>query len=325
MELTFRDAIREALVEEMERDPAVFLLGEDIGLYGGAFGVTKGLLDRFGSKRVVEPPISENSFVGLAVGAAASGLRPVVEIMFMDFIALAMDPILNQASKLHYIYGGQVNVPLVIRAPSGAGRGYGASHSQSLETLFQPIPGLKIVVPSTPADAKGLLKSAIRDDSPVLFVEPKLLYGVKGEVPAGEHLVPIGKARIARVGTDVSILAIGRAVGWAMEAAEKLEAKGKSAEVVDLRTLKPLDGDAIAASVRKTGRAVVVEESPMSGGVGAEVLARVAETCFSALKGPVARVAVPDVPIPASTSLEASILPDADAVVAACERTFARG
>jgi len=317
--LTYAEAIRAALVEEMERDPRVLLLGEDIARYGGAFRVTHDLADAFGPERVINTPISENSFVGVAVGAALTGLRPVVEIMFMDFITLAMDQIVNHAAKLRYIYGGQASVPLVVRCPAGAGRGYGASHSQSLEAWFLHTPGLKVVAPSSPRDAHGLLKTAIRDDNPVIFLENKLLYGVKGEVPADAPVPPLGQAAVVRAGEDVTLVAYSRMVSLALAAAETLDGAGISAEVLDLRTLVPLDADALLASVAKTRRAVLVEEDTRRGGVGAEVAALLAERAFGTLDSPVRRVACEDVPIPCSPALEEAVLPSVGKIVAAVE------
>jgi pyruvate dehydrogenase E1 component beta subunit len=317
--MTYADAIRSALIEEMERDERVILLGEDIALYGGAFRVTRGLVKRFGPERVINTPISENSFVGVAVGAALTGLRPVVELMFMDFIALAMDQIVNHAAKLHYIYGGQARVPLVLRTPAGAGRGYGASHSQSLEAWFVHTPGLKVVAPSTPRDAHGLLKAAIRDDNPVLFIENKLLYGVKGEVPDPDEVVPIGSAAVVREGGDVTLIAYSRMTTLALDAAARLEERGISCEVLDLRSLAPLDERAVVASVARTSRAVTIEEDTCRGGVGAEVAAVIADRCFEHLDSPVRRVACADAPIPCSPTLEQAILPSVEKIVAAVE------
>ncbi|HUT36675.1 MAG TPA: alpha-ketoacid dehydrogenase subunit beta [Planctomycetota bacterium] len=318
-QMSYAEAIRRALAEEMERDERVVLLGEDIGLYGGAFRVTRGLIQRFGPERVLNTPISENGFVGVAVGAALVGLRPVVEIMFMDFIALAMDQIVNHAAKLHYIYGGQARVPLVIRTPAGAGRGYGASHSQSLEAWFVHVPGIKVVAPSTPRDAHGLLKAAIRDDNPVLFVESKLLYGAKGDVPDPDEVCPIGRAAVARQGEDVTLIAYSRMTVLALEAAARLEEHGIRCEVLDLRTLAPLDEEAILASVARTARAVIIEEDTRRGGVGAEVAAVIAERGFRGLDSPLRRVACADCPIPCSPTLEEAILPSVDKIVVAVE------
>jgi pyruvate dehydrogenase E1 component beta subunit len=321
-EIYFSDAIRQALDQEMERDAAVFLMGEDIGAYGGAFGITRGLIEKYGPDRVRETPISENGFAGVAVGAAMTGLRPVVEIMFMDFILLAADQIINHAAKLHYIYDGRVNVPLVIRAPAGAGRGYGASHSQNLESLFMSVAGLKIVVPATPADAKGLLISAIRDPNPVLFIEPKALYGVKGEVPAECYATPLGVARTAREGGDLTLIAYGAGVPLALQAARELAEGGLETEVLDLRTLKPMDRAAVASAARKTGRCIVIEEGPRTCGIGAEVAAVIGEEAFGALKAPVQRVAAKDAPIPSAPTLERAVMPSVAEVLAAADRLF---
>lgn len=322
-EMTFTDALRDALESALARDPDVMLLGEDIGAYGGAFGVTRGLIEKFGPERVRETPISENGFMGVAVGAAMTGLKPVVEIMFMDFLLLAADQLVNHAAKLHYIYDGQVNVPLVVRAPAGAGRGYGASHSQNLESLFLSAPGLKVVVPSNPFDAKGLLLAAIRDPNPVLFVEPKSLYGKRGEVPGGHYEVPIGKAHFAREGADLSIVTYGSGVSAALDAAADLAEGGLEADVLDLRTLHPLDEDALFATVRKSGRCIVFEEGPLTGGIGAEVSARLAEHCFASLKAPVIRVASKDTPLPAARGLERVVTASTEDLLAAAERLFA--
>jgi pyruvate dehydrogenase E1 component beta subunit len=316
--ISFMQAVREALAEEMRRDSSVFLLGEDIGEYGGAFGVTAGMLDEFGAGRVVETPISENGFVGVAVGAAVTGLRPVVEIMFMDFLTLAADQIVNHAAKLRYIYGGQVKVPMVIRTPAGGGRGYGASHSQSLEGMFCGVPGLKVVAPSTARHAKGLLKSAIRDDNPVLFVEHKLLYAEKSEVCGEDEVLPLGKAYVRRAGNDVTIVAHSRMVSLAEEAATDLAEQGVDVEIVDLCSLKPLDTETVHESVRKTGRVVIAEEGARCGGVGAEVAASIAEECLPYMDGRIVRVGMPDVPIPSSLCLEGAILPQAGDIVEAC-------
>ena len=318
-EMTAAEAIRTALVEELERDPAVILLGEDIARYGGAFRVTRDLVDRFGPQRVINTPISENGFVGLAVGAALTGLRPVVEIMFMDFVTLAMDQLVNHAAKLHYIYGGQVSVPLVVRCPAGAGRGYGASHSQSLEAWFVHTPGLKVVAPSNPRDARRLLKTAIRDDNPVIFLENKLLYGVRGEVPDHDEPLPLGQAAVARAGEDVTLVAYARMTGLALEAAAALDEAGISCEVVDLRSLWPLDVATLLASVAKTSRAVIVEEDTRRGGVGAELAALLAEQAYEHLDSPIRRVACDDVPIPCSPTLEQAVLPTVAKIVAAVE------
>jgi len=321
-EMYFAEAIRAALDEALTRDPNVLLLGEDIGVYGGAFGVTQGLFEKHGAERVRETPISENGFMGVAVGAAMTGLRPVVEIMFMDFILLAADQIINHAAKLHYIYDGQVNVPMVIRTPSGAGRGYGASHSQNLESLFMAVPGLKIVVPSNPFDAKGLLASAILDPNPVLFVEPKALYGKRGEVSDDSYHVPLGFAQAVRHGDDVSLVTYGSGVEMCLGAAGELAEGGIEADVIDLRTLKPLDNETIFSSVCKTGRCVIIEEGVLTGGIGAEISARIMENCFEALHAPVQRVAAADVPVPSAITLEQAVIPSPDGIYAAVEKLY---
>lgn len=318
LRMSYSEAIRRALTEELRRDENVILMGEDIAEYGGAFRVTRGLAATFGTQRIRNTPISEGGFTGVAVGAAMTGLRPVVEIMFMDFITLAADQLVNHAAKIHYMYDGRLKVPLVVRTPAGAGRGYGASHSQSLEAWFCHIPGLKVVYPSTPADALGLLKSAIRDDNPVLFIENKLLYPEKGPVPEGEHLVEIGKARVARIGTDITLVCYGRTVGMALDAAEQLAGRA-DVEVVDLRTLAPLDIETVATSLRKTARLMIVGEDTKTGGLGAEIAATVAEDYIDFLDAPIARIACADVTIPCSPLLEAAALPSAEKIAARIE------
>ncbi len=314
------DALRDALQEEMRRDPAVFVLGEDAAV-GGPFGVTSGLVEEFGEGRVINTPISEDAIMGLAVGAALAGRRPVVEIMFMDFIPLAMNQLVNHAAKLRYMSGGQLSVPMVVRAQEGATGGWGAHHSQSLESWFVHVPGLRVVAPSTPADAKGLLKAAIRDDNPVLFLEHRGLYFREGEVD-GETEVKLGSAKVVRTGGDVTIAAYLRMVSEALEAALELERRGVSAEVVDLRSLSPLDMDTLLESVKKTHRLVVAHEGVVTGGVGAEVAAGVQEWGFDALDAPIQRVGAPFTPVPASPVLEAAFVPGRDAIVAAVERTL---
>jgi pyruvate/2-oxoglutarate/acetoin dehydrogenase E1 component len=314
-ELTYWQGVQEALREEMVRDPYVFLMGEDIGVYGGAFGATRGLLAEFGPERVRNTPISEATIVGAGIGAALTGMRPVVEIMFMDFVTLAMDQIANHAAKFRYIYGEQARVPLVIRTPAGGGRSYGATHSQSLEAWFLHVPGLKVIAPATPADVKGMLKSAIRDDNPVLCVEHKRLYATAGPVPDGDVTVPIGQAMIRREGEDLTLAAYSYYVGIALQAAEALVRHGINAEVVDLRTLAPLDTQTVLDSVRKTGRLICIEEGTRTGGVGAEVAARVAEGAYEYLDAPIRRIAAPDIPIPFSPVLEEAALPKLDDIV----------
>jgi pyruvate dehydrogenase E1 component beta subunit len=302
----------------MRRDKSVFLLGEDIGRYwGGAFGVTKGLAEEFGDERVRDTPISESAIIGVGVGAAITGMRPVAEIMFGDLSALAMDQICNQAAKIRYMFGGQAKAPLVVRTPFGAGVNIASHHSQSLEAWFMHTPGLYVAVPSTPIDAKGLLKTAIRGSDPVLFVEHKLLYPVKGLIPDEDHVVPFGEADVKREGSDVSIVATLYMVYKALAAAEQLNKEGISAEVIDPRTLSPLDKAAIVKSVKKTGRLVVVTEDSKTAGVSAEIAAVVAEEALDYLDAPIKRVAEPDTPIPFSPTLEKSVIPDEQRIIQA--------
>ncbi|MDI6690757.1 MAG: alpha-ketoacid dehydrogenase subunit beta [Candidatus Bathyarchaeota archaeon] len=316
--IAYREALREALREEMRRDPTVFLLGEDIGKYwGGAFKVTEGLAEEFGEERVRDTPISESAIIGVGVGAAITGMRPVAEIMFGDLTALAMDQIANQAAKIRYMFGGQVKCPLVIRTPFGAGVNIAAHHSQSLEAWFMHVPGLYVAVPSTPYDAKGLLKSAIRGNNPVIFCEHKLLYPVEGEVPEEQYTVPFGVADIKREGEDATIVATLYMVHKALEAAKTLEKEGVSVEVVDPRTLTPLDKQTIINSVKKTGRIVIVSEDCKTAGVSAEIAAIIAEEAIDYLDAPIKRVAEPDTPIPFSPPLEQYVIPDEKAIIKA--------
>ncbi|KPV64792.1 MAG: pyruvate dehydrogenase subunit beta [Candidatus Bathyarchaeota archaeon BA1] len=320
-EITYRDALREALREEMIRDRAVFLLGEDIGRYwGGAFKVTQGLAEEFGDERVRDTPISESAIIGVAIGAAITGMRPVAEIMFGDLTALAMDQIANQAAKLRYMFGGQAKVPMVIRTPFGAGVNIAAHHSQSLEAWFMHVPGLKVAIPSTPYDAKGLLKTAIRDDNPVMFFEHKLLYPIKGHVPEEQYTIPFGLADIKRKGEDVTIFATVYMVHKALAAAEELGKQGIEVEVIDPRTLIPLDKQAILNSVKKTGRIVIVTEDCKTAGVSAEIAAIVAEEALDYLDAPVKRVAEPDTPIPFSPPLEQFVIPDEKSIIKAVRK-----
>jgi acetoin:2,6-dichlorophenolindophenol oxidoreductase subunit beta len=323
--IAYSIALREAMEEEMDRDPSVFLMGEDIAEYGGCFGVTRGLVERFGRERVRNTPISENGYVGLGVGAAMLGMRPVVEIMFMDFLTLAMDQLVNHAAKFHYVYAGRVKVPLVLRTAAGAGRGYGATHSQSLEAWLLSVPGLKVVAPAFPQDAKGLLKSAIRDDGPVVFIEHKTLYGHLDHVTDDEELTPIGKARVIRRGSDVTLVSYSRMAHEALKAAEALEAMGISAEVIDLRTLHPLDLDTVLESVHRTGRAVLAEEGVSRWGVCAEISCQITEHGFQALRAPVRRVGLPDIPIPCGFEQEQLVLPGAAEIVKAVEGLMRAG
>ena len=308
-ELTYTQALREALTEEMTRDPNILLLGEDIGLYGGVFKVTEGLLAKFGPERVRETPISESGFVGMGVGLAMTGKRPVAELMFMDFAWVASDQIFNQAAKMRYMSGGRVKVPLLIRTQQGGGRGNGAQHSQSLETIFTHIPGLKVVLPATPYDAKGLLKTALREDNPVIFIEHKLLYNTKGPVPEDEYTIPFGVAEVKRPGSDVTLVSYSRTLLHALEAAEEAAKEGISAEVIDLRTTAPLDLEAILTSVRKTGRLIIAHEAHRKLGLGAEIAALVQEHAFDYLDAPIVRVGAMDIPIPSSKPLEDVALP----------------
>jgi pyruvate dehydrogenase E1 component beta subunit len=316
MEITCREALNQAIREEMERDPAVFILGEDVGLYEGSFKVTRGLLARFGDKRVVDTPIAEAGIVGMACGAAMTGLRPIAELMTVNFAIVAMDQIMNHVAVARYMFGGQCGVPLVIRAPGGAGHQLGAQHSHTLDALFMHCPGLRVIIPSVPADAKGLLKSAIRSDDPVMFLEHEGLYAVKGEVPDGEYTIPLGLADVKRQGQDVTLLAVSRMVYVCLEAAELLAKEGIEAEVVDLRALNPLDMPTVLASVRKTHRAVTVEESWLTGGWGGELVARIVEQAFDDLDAPVLRVGGADVPMPYNKALEKAAIPDVARVAA---------
>jgi pyruvate dehydrogenase E1 component beta subunit len=317
-EITYADAIREAMCEEMRSDPRVFILGEDIGVYGGAFGVTKGMLAEFGEERVRDTPLSECAIMGAAVGSAVTGMRPIAEIMFSDFMTIAMDQLVNQGAKIHYQFGGQVPVPLVLRTPGGSGTGAAEQHSQSLEAWVCHVPGLKVVIPSTPADAKGLLKAAIRDPNPVVFIEQKLLYRVKGPVPepGADDLVPLGKADIKRPGKDLTIVTYGRMVPRSLEAAAKLAPEGIDVEVVDVRTLAPLDRQCIVDSVKKTGKVMIVHEACQTGGFGGELAAVIADSeAFFHLDAPIRRVAGLDVPIPYNPVLEANVVPTLERIV----------
>jgi pyruvate dehydrogenase E1 component beta subunit len=317
-EKLYIDALREGLREEMLRDENVFIIGEDVGLYGGAFGVTKGLFQEFGEDRVKDTPISEAAIAGAAVGAALCGMRPVAEIMFFDFFTIAMDQLVNQGAKNRYMFGGKAKVPMVIRGPMGCGTGAAAQHSQSFPAVFAHFPGLKVVMPSTPYDVKGLIKASIRDDNPVVFAEHKLLYRVKGEVPEEEYIVPLGKADIKRKGKDITIVAGSIMVIRALEAAKQLEQEGIDVEVVDPRTLKPLDMGTIVDSVKKTGRVIIVEDDPMSFGWGAEVAAGIASSsAFDYLDAPIKRLAGLDIPIPYNPNLEKHAVPQVEDIVKA--------
>ncbi|OGW16804.1 MAG: acetoin dehydrogenase [Nitrospinae bacterium RIFCSPLOWO2_12_FULL_45_22] len=319
-EITFAQAINEALREEMKKDPTVFIAGEDIGLMGGVFGVTGGLLEDFGEERVRDTPITEAAIVGSAIGAAVTGMRPVIELMFIDFTAVAMDQIVNQAAKMRYMFGGKATLPLTIRTCAGAGFSASAQHSQSLEAWFAHTPGLKVVMPSTPQDAKGLLKAAIKDNNPVIFIEHKLLYGKKGEVPEGEYTIPLGKAQILREGKDLTLISWSRMVDICLSAADILSKEAIKAEVIDLRTLVPLDKEAIFSSVEKTGRVIIVHEACLTGGFGGEIAALIADEAFDSLDAPIKRVAAPDVPIPFNPVLEKHYLPDEEKILRAARQ-----
>jgi pyruvate/2-oxoglutarate/acetoin dehydrogenase E1 component len=315
--VSYREALTQALREEMERDPNVFIMGEDVGRYEGAFKVTRGLLREFGETRVVDTPISEAGFVGLGIGAAMAGLRPVVELMTVNFAIVAADQIVNNAAKIHYMFGGQVAVPLVLRMPGGAGHQLGAQHSHSLEAWFTHVPGLKVVVPATPYDAKGLLKTAIRDDDPVMVLESEGLYATKGPVGGPDDLVPLGRAAVRRQGSHCTLIAVSRMVWVALAAAEALAQRGIECDVIDPRSLRPLDMDTLADSVRRTGRAVIVEEGWPECGVGANLAARLYEECFDWLDAPIRRISSADVPMPYAKNLEQAALPQPEDVVAA--------
>lgn len=323
-DVTFVESLRKTLREEMERDPSLMLIGEDIGRYGGIFGVTKGLLEEFGPHRVRSTPISESAIIGSALGAAMTGIRTVAEIMYVDFTTCAMDQIVNQVAKMRYMSGGKAKIPMVIRTQGGGGRGNAAQHSQSLEALFLHIPGLKVVMPSTPYDARGLLKTAIRDDNPVMFIEHKLLYATKGPVPDGEYLIPFGQSDIKRKGRDVTIAAISYMVMKALKASERLAGEGIEAEVIDLRTLVPLDLETILQSVRKTNRVVVVHEGCRRNGIGAEISSLIQEEGFDFLDAPVERVGSLNVPIPYTESLEKAVIPDEEDIISAVKKVLYR-
>ncbi len=323
--LKFWQALNEAMAEEMERDHSVVLVGEDVAAVGGTYGVTRGLLDRFGAVRVRDTPISEAALAGLGVGGAAVGLRPIVEIMFFDFTMLAMDQIVQQAAKFRYFTSGR-SLPVVFRTMCGAGAGMGAQHSQNLEAWFCHVPGLKVVMPTTPADAKGLLKASIRDDGPVVFVETAALLTERGDVPVGEdHVIPLGRADVKREGSDVTVVAVGRYVERALAAADALAGDGISVEVVDPRTLQPLDTETVLASVRKTGRLVVTHEAPVQFGVGAEICALIAEQAFDHLDAPVRRVGAPFTHVPVSQALAELRVPSVEELAAAIKETVEAG
>jgi len=320
--LTYRDALNQALREEMQRDPSVFLMGEEVGVYQGAYKVSRGLLEEFGAQRVVDTPIAELGFAGIGVGAAMAGLRPVIEFMTWNFALLALDQIVNAAAKMLYMSGGQIRMPIVFRGPNGAALQLSSQHSQAWESWLAHIPGLKVVAPATPADAKGLLKSAIRDNNPVIVLEGEMLYNLKGDVPEGEHLVPIGRADVKREGTDVTLICHSKTVSVALKAAEQLAEQNVSAEVVDLRSLRPLDETAILTSVAKTNRAVVVEEGWPHVGIGAQVVDIIQRDAFDQLDAPVQRVTQADVPMPYNKHLERAAKASPEKVAAAARRVL---
>ena len=320
--VTYRDALNQALREEMQRDSRVFLMGEEVGVYQGAYKVSRGLLDEFGPMRVVDTPITELGFAGVGVGAAMVGLRPVIEMMTFNFALLALDQIINSAAKMRYMSGGQVGVPMVVRGPGGAALQLGSQHSQAFEAHYAHIPGLKVVMPATPADAKGLLKSAIRDENPVIFIEGEMLYNTKGEVPDGEHIVPLGVAEVKREGSDVTLVSHSKSVTVALKAAEQLAAENISAEVVDLRTIRPLDEATVLASVSKTHRCVVVEEGWPFAGIGAQVVDTIQKEIFDELDAPVLRVTGADVPMPYNKVLERQAKSDPAKVIAAVKKVL---
>jgi pyruvate dehydrogenase E1 component beta subunit len=320
--ITMREAISQALWEEMERDPAVFILGEEVGVWGGSYAVTKGFYDHFGGERVRDTPIAEAGIVGAAIGAALVGERPVAELMTINFAFAAMDHIVNEAAKLHYMFAGQFKLPLVIRTVGGGGRQLGATHSQTPDAIFAYFPGLKVVAPGTPEDAKGLLKSAIRSNDPVLFIEHATMYQVRGDVPDGEFTIPIGKSKVQRPGQDVTIVTYSKGLEISMKAADQLAQEGIDAEVVDLRTLRPLDMEPVLESFKKTNRAVIVEEGWKSYGVGSEIAARIYEEAFDYVDAPVRRVAQDEVPLPYNRTLEQAALPQVDDVLAAVKEVL---
>ena len=320
--ITIREAISQALWEEMERDERVFILGEEVGVWGGSYAVTRGFFDHFGARRVRDTPISEAAIVGAAIGAALTGLHPVAELMTINFAFVAMDHIVNEAAKLHYMFGGQFVLPLVIRAVGGGGRQLGATHSQTPDVIFAHFPGLKVVAPGTPEDAKGLLKSAIRSDDPVLFIEHATLYQSRAEVPEGDFTIPIGKSKIQRAGRDVTLVTYSKMLETSTKAAELLAKDGIEVEIIDLRTLRPLDMEPVLASFKKTNRAVIVEEGWRSYGVGAEVAARLYEQAFDYVDAPIRRVAQKEVPLPYNRALEQLALPQVEDVVKAVKEVL---
>ena len=319
-ELTYADALREALREEMLRDPSVVLMGEEIGIFEGVYKVTRGLLKEFGPQRVMDTPISEAAIAGAAIGAALAGLKPVAEIMYMDFLPIALDQIATQAAKMHFMSGGKLKVPMVLRTQYSLGRVHGAQHSQFFPSMLFQVPGLKVVLPSTPHDAKGLLKAAIRDENPVVFIESGVLYKAKGPVPDGEYMIPLGQCDVKKSGDDITIVAVSRVVTEALAAAAKLEAQGITAEVIDPRTIQPLDLATILASVKKTGRLIIASDDVRCGGIGSEISAQVIEEAFDSLDAPILRVAAPDMPIPFSPTLEQAYMPNVQKIIEAAKK-----
>ena len=319
-ELTYADALREALREEMLRDPRVVLMGEEIGVFEGVYKVTRGLLKEFGPERVRDTPISEAAIAGAAVGAALGGLKPVAEIMYMDFLTICLDQIATNAAKMHFMSGGKLKVPFVLRTQYSLGRVHGAQHSQFFPSIFFQVPGLKVVLPSTPYDAKGLLKAAIREDNPVVFIESGMLYRIKGPVPDGEYVVPLGQCDVKKTGSDITIVAVSRTVTEALAAAMKLEEQGITADVIDPRTIQPLDLATILESVRKTGRLIIASDDVKCGGIGSEIAAQVVEEAFDSLDAPILRVASPDMPIPFSPTLEQTYMPNAQKIIEAAKK-----
>jgi pyruvate/2-oxoglutarate/acetoin dehydrogenase E1 component len=322
-ELTYVDALREALREEMLRDPRVVLMGEEIGVFEGVYKVTRGLLKEFGPARVKDTPISEAAIAGAAIGAALGGLRPVAEIMYMDFLPICLDEIATQAAKIHFMSGGKLKVPMVVRTQYSLGRAHGSQHSQFFPSWFLQVPGVKVVLPSTPHDAKGLLKAAIRDDDPVVFIESAMLYRTKGPVPEEDYVIPLGQCDVKRSGDDLTIVAVSRVVNEALAAAVKLEEQGIMAEVIDVRTIQPLDLESIVKSVKRTGRLVVASDEVKSGGIGSEIAAAVVEEAFDSLDAPILRVASPNTPIPFSPTLEQAYMVNAEKILEATKKLIA--
>lgn len=320
--ITMREAISQALMEEMDRDPDVFILGEEVGVWGGSYAVTRGFYDKYGAARVKDTPIAENAIIGAAVGAALTGKRPIAELMTINFAFSAMDYMVNQVPKLHYMFGGQFTLPLVIRAVGGGGRQLGATHSQTPDAIFAHFPGLKVVSPGTPEDAKGLLKTAIRSNDPILFIENATMYQVRGEVPEGEILIPIGKSKVQREGKDLTIVTYCKGLELSMKAADELAGEGIQAEIVDLRTLRPLDMEPVIESFKKTNRAIVVEEGWKSYGIGSEVVSRIYEEAFDYMDAPILRVAQKEVPLPYNRTLEQAALPQVADIISAAKEVL---